>query len=184
MTPAPGGVRVWPLWLRLSHWALAASVLANFATHEGGGVWHERWGWLALALACMRMKAGLLSHNNHVRFQSWLKGPSATWCYAKAQWRGLAPRHVGHNPLGGWMMAVLLINTLLCGLSGWLYTTDRCWGLAWLETLHGALGDAFVPLVLLHVAGALWASRQQRENLIAAMLHGDKRAAAPGDMDP
>jgi cytochrome b len=175
-------VLVWPWWLRALHWSLAISVMASFATHEGGGVWHERWGYLALAVAALRLLTGLLSSAAQTRLSGWLHSPAITWAYALAHARGHAPRHLGHNPLGGWMMALLLADVLACGFTGWLYTTDRFWGTAWLETLHGVLGDAFVPLVLLHVAGSLWASRMHHENLVAAMLHGRKRAAGPGDV--
>lgn len=179
---AAARVLVWPLWLRALHWGLAVSVIASFLTHEGGGAWHERWGYVALALAVLRVAMGLRGHDAHTRLAGWLRSPAHTWRYALAHVRGQAPRHVGHNPLGGWMMALLLGDALACGVTGWLYTTDRFWGVAWLEELHGALGEAFVPLVLVHVAGALWASRQQRENLIAAMVHGQKRPAGPGDV--
>jgi cytochrome b len=180
LTNAP--VLIWPWWLRALHWGLAVSVIASFLTHEGGGVWHERWGYAALALASLRVLMGLRGTDAHTRLSGWLRGPASTWRYAVAHVRGHAPRHLGHNPLGGWMMAMLLTDVLACGFTGWLYTTDRFWGVAWLETLHGVLGEAFVPLVVLHVAGALWASRMQRENLVAAMLHGRKRAAGPGDV--
>ncbi len=46
---------------------------------------------------------------------------------------------------------------------------------AWLEELHGALGHLVLPLLALHVAGVAFRSLRQRENLVAAMLHGRKR---------
>ncbi len=75
----------------------------------------------------------------------------------------------------------LLAHGLLAtGLSGWLFTTDRFWGAEWLETLHGALGQALLPLLLLHVAGVVFTSFRQRENLVAAMLDG-RKCALPDD---
>jgi cytochrome b len=134
------------------------------------------------AVAALRVLTGLLSHDAHTRVSGWLRSSAVTWAYALAHVHGHAPRHPDHNPLGSWMMALLLADVLACGFTGWLYTTDRFWGVAWLETLHGVLGDAFVPQVLLHLAGALWASRLQRENLVAAVLHGHKRPPGPGDV--
>lgn len=174
-------VRVWPAWVRLLHWCLAASVIASYATHEGAGPWHERWGWVALGLAVARVFMGVCVADPHLRLRAWLSGPRATLRYGAALMRGRAPRHLGHNPLGGWMMALLLLDAVLCGVTGWLFTTDLFWGEAWLEELHGVLGHAFVPLVLLHVAGALLSSWLHRENLVAAMLHGRKRAATARD---
>ena len=85
------------------------------------------------------------------------------------------PRYLGHNPLGGWMIVALLLMVGLVGASGWLYTTDRFWGVAWVEELHEQLSNLLLILVALHVAGVLYASYRHRENLIAAMIHGRKR---------
>ena len=190
---AAGQVLVWPLWLRLMHGLLAVAVVVSFITHEGGGVWHERWGWLAVGLATVRLGLGLgpglggsrhlkPGDHRHTALLACLRGPRAVAAYARALLRGRAPRHLGHNPLGGWMMLLLLANVLLCSFSGWLFTTDRYWGVAWVEELHGLLGHAFIPLVLLHVVGAVVASVKQRENLVASMVHGRKRAPGPEDV--
>jgi cytochrome b len=191
MTPAdpfadaerPARVTVWPLWLRLGHWLLAGSVILAFATHEGDEGLHQALGYVALAAAALRVVMGWATRLPQARFDHFLRAPAATLAYARQVLSGRAPRFVGHNPLGGWMMAALLANALACGVTGWLFTTDRFYGLEWLEELHGLLGHAFLPLLALHVAGAIHASRQHRENLVAAMLHGRKRPAGPGDVD-
>ena len=45
-----------------------------------------------------------------------------------------------------------------------------------------ALGEALLPLLLLHVAGALFTSWRHKENLLAAMLQGCKPVAGPDDV--
>ena len=45
----------------------------------------------------------------------------------------------------------------------------------WLEELHGALGHLLLPLLALHVAGVVFTSLRQRENLVGAMWHGRKQ---------
>ena len=179
---AGAAVAVWPLWLRGLHWSLAATVIASFITHEGGRDLHETLGWAALAVAVVRLLMGFASRVGHARFASFVQSPARTLRYAVMVLRHRAPRYIGHNPLGGWMMVLLLADVLACGFTGWLYTTDTFWGVEWVEELHSALGHAFIPLVLLHVAGAIHASRAHRENLVAAMLHGRKRAPGPNDV--
>ncbi len=128
------------------------------------------------------MLLGLVSRNPHGRLRSWFHGAAPTLQYLRVALRGRAPRYVGHNPLGGWMMGLLLADVVLCSTTGWLFTTDRFWGLEWLEELHGGLGHAFIPLVALHVVGAVLGSWKQGENLVAAMVHGRQRPAASGDL--
>ena len=76
------------------------------------------------------------------------------------------------------MVVLLLAAVALTVASGWLYTTDEFWGVQWIEVLHGASSDALLALATLHVAGVLFTSARQRENLVAAMIHGRKRAAS------
>ena len=105
-----------------------------------------------------------------------------TWTYTRAIANHTELRYLGHNPLGGWMVVALLADAIATGLTGWLFTTDRFWGVQWLEELHSVLGRALIPLLLLHIAGAVFTSWRHRENLVAAMLHGRKPAAGPEDI--
>ena len=169
----PRSVLVWPAWQRLLHWALAASVLVALVTHEGGKV-HEASGYAALALALVRIALGIAGPRA-TRFASFVRGFTATFDYAREMLAGSAPRHLNHNPLGAWMvLALLLLGSLAAG-SGALYVTDRFWGEAWLIALHSVAGWSFAVLVPLHIAGAVATGHHQRENLIAAMVHGRKR---------
>ena len=80
------------------------------------------------------------------------------------------------------IIVALLVTALLTAGSGWLYTTDRFWGMAWLETTHRVFGNALLPLLALHVAGVIFTSLRHHENLAAAMLHGRKHAPGPQDV--
>ena len=174
-------MQVWSAAVRCLHWTLAGSTIVSFATHEGGGRLHEWTGYLAWACAALRVIMGFAGPARW-RFCNFVRGARATLAYARAVAAGTEVRHLGHNPLGGWMVVLLLADGLATGFTGWLYTTDRFWGLAWLEELHGALGHAFIPLVGLHVAGVVFTSVRHRENLVGAMVHGRKRVAGPGDV--
>jgi cytochrome b len=175
-------VRVWPLAVRCGHWALALCIIGSLLLHEGGAV-HENLGYGALALALWRGVLGWSSRWPHLRFAGFVHGPAATWAYARALFRRSEPRHLGHNPLGGWMIAALLLAALAAAGSGALYTTDRYWGDETVYTIHLVAGWCFALLVPLHVGGVLLTSWLQRENLLRAMFTGRKRVAEPGDVD-
>lgn len=172
---------VWPVALRTLHWTLALSMIASFATHEGAGEWHEWTGYVALAAALLRVALGFVG-GGYWRFSQFVRGAAKTLAYGRAVLQKREARYVGHNPLGGWMVVLLLTDAVATGVTGWLFTLDQFWGLAWLEELHGALGHALIPLLVLHVAGAIFTSRRHHENLVGAMLHGHKPVAEPGDI--
>lgn len=88
---------------------------------------------------------------------------------------GTEERHLGHNPLGGWMALALWTTVAGACATGWLYTTDAFFGIAWVETAHQVLAWTVVALLPLHLAGVVLASLRHRENLVAAMFGGSKR---------
>jgi cytochrome b len=171
--PAEPAVRVWDPLVRVGHWLLAITVILAWLTRHGGGAWHEYLGYLSLVIVAVRLLWGWRGPR-HARFADFLRGPGQTYQYAQQMLRGQDPRYLGHNPLGGWMIVALLGGVAVVGLSGWLYTTDRFWGVAWVESVHRHATNAVLAFAALHVAGVLYASARHRENLIGAMLHGRK----------
>ncbi|TMH74230.1 MAG: cytochrome B, partial [Betaproteobacteria bacterium] len=89
---------------------------------------------------------------------------------------------LGHNPLGAWMIVALLAMIALVAGTGWLSTTDRFWGVEWLQETHHLLADALLVLATLHVAGVAYTSLRHRENLVRAMITGRKPPPRAGDV--
>ena len=170
----PGWMRVWPAWQRLLHAVLALTVLTALLTHEGGRL-HEFCGYAALAAALLRVLLGLAGPGA-ARFSAFVRGLSTTRAYARRVLDGTAERHLNHNPLGGWMVLLLLALAGGAGATGALYVTDRFWGEAWVIGAHAWLAWPMVAAVPLHLAGVWHSSRAHGENLAAAMVHGRKRA--------
>lgn len=167
-------VRVWDPLVQICHWSLVTTVALAWATHEGWGQWHEWLGYAALAVVAVRIPWGFVGPAE-ARFANFVRSPARTLAYAKRVFAGTEQRELGHNPLGAWMIVALLANVLLVGLSGWLYTTDRFWGVEWVEELHEGLANTLLFLIALHVAGVIFTSLRHRENLAASMVHGRKR---------
>ncbi len=73
------------------------------------------------------------------------------------------------------MVVALLLATGSTAFTGWMLTTDAFWGVKWMQRLHDLLAHGILLLVCLHLAGVMLASLRHRENLIGAMISGQKR---------
>lgn len=166
--------RIWDPLVRLAHWTLVGGIAAAWFTRHAEGRIHEWIGYLPLGVVAVRFAWGFVG-TPHARFTDFVRSPRATWAYARQALAGEEPRHLGHNPLGGWMILLLLALTLVTAGSGWLYTTDRFWGIAWVDALHRGSTNLLLGAAALHVGGVALASWRHHENLVAAMLHGYKR---------
>lgn len=82
--------------------------------------------------------------------------------------------HLGHNPFGALMMFALWGVIIGLGVSGYLMGTDQFWGVEEIEEIHEILANALYVLVPIHVLSAIVMSQLQRQNLIKAMITGNK----------
>ena len=80
------------------------------------------------------------------------------------------------------MVLVLMAAMIATAGSGWMMTTDTYFGVDWVENLHSLFAHGLLALVLLHAGGVILASFRHRENLVAAMVSGQKRAAQADDI--
>ena len=182
---ASATVRVWDRLVRLLHWTLVGCVaVALLSTVERyGGLYgsHQPAGWIALAAVVLRMLWGF-GTSRYARYAQFVRGPRATAAYARAVLAHREPRHLGHNPLGAWMVLALMACVIGLALTGWLYTTDRYFGDETVETVHLWLAWTLLALAGMHVGGVIHTSIRQRENLVAAMFSGEKSAPREGDV--
>ena len=174
MAPSRPEIAVWDVPVRILHGSLVLTVAAAWLTRHSAGRWHEWLGYTTLAIVALRTLWGFVG-SRHARFADFIRPASATISYARDVLAGRESRFIGHNPLGGWMAVALLAMVVLVGFSGWLYTTDRFWGVAWVEELHETLSDILFLFVALHIVGVVFTSIRHRENLVGSMLHGRKR---------
>lgn len=176
-------IKVWDPLVRIAHWTLVIGIALAWITHEAGRV-HEWLGYFVLAVVSLRVLWGVIARggSRYARFAQFVRSPADTLDYGKQLLTHREPRHIGHNPLGGWMIVALLVTVTLVGVSGWLYTTDRFWGVEWVEEVHEALANMMLALVALHISGVIFSSLRHGENLVKAMFSGEKRGPEPGDI--
>ena len=202
MDPQSAGkqrVRVWDPFVRAAHWLLVLAFFVAYFTEDELLPAHVWAGYAVGAIVLARVSWGLVG-TPHARFRDFLYRPAIVLSYFRNLLGGQAKRYLGHSPAGGAMVIALLVALVAIVWSGLtIYAYDQhagpLAGLAdsavtaaeleareafWEET-HEICVNATLVLVLLHVAGVLLASFVHKENLVAAMLTGNKRAA---DRDP
>ena len=174
-------IRVWDPLVRTFHWALAASFAVAWLCSENWASLHNAAGYAAGALVALRVVWGFLGPR-YARFAQFVRSPDTVIAYLRAIQDGSERRYIGHNPVGGAMIVVLLVAMAATVVSGWLLTTDAFWGSAVLQHVHSLLAHGVLALVVVHLAGVAFASLRHHENLARAMVVGAKRAAGPGDV--
>jgi cytochrome b len=169
MAGADGRVPVWDAPVRLLHWLLAALVLFDWVRDEGDRL-HRGVGYVAVGVVAARLL-----------WAAWVRGHGGFSALRPSVTRTLgylhsgAPRTLGHDPLGLWMIWLLWLLVLLLGLTGWMSRLDAFWGDELVQGLHAWLAHALLAAVVVHVTGIAVMSWRWRENLPGAMVTGSKR---------
>jgi cytochrome b len=164
---------IWDAPTRVFHWALAGSFLGAYllAEEDGSRSLHVMFGYTVAGLLVFRLLWGFVG-SRHARFRDFAYGPGAAVAYLKDFVRGRAPDYDGHNPAGSWAIYALLTLAAATALTGWL-NYNRIGGETF-EEIHELLANAWLVMVVVHVAGAVVASLAHRRNLIAAMITGHR----------
>jgi len=180
-------VKVWDPVVRVFHWTLVATFLIAYVTEEDFLSLHVWAGYLLLAAIAVRLIWGFIG-TRHARFNDFVTSPLTAVRYIKDTLSLKAKRYIGHNPAGGWMIIVMLISLIATGSTGLLlYGAEEHAGPlaglftvssdAWknpLEEIHEFLANFTVFLVVIHLGGVLLESVIHKENLVSAMINGEK----------
>ncbi|AKR44078.1 cytochrome b/b6 domain-containing protein [Methylophilus sp. TWE2] len=167
------GELLWPWWVRLTHWLVAAGVIALWLMSY---VWYETdWlhravGYVVLVLVAGRLLGGYLTHLNSARFH--VSGWRALRAHLIQLRQGHVPAHRGHNPLGQWAVYLIWLFIAALALTGWLSRTDALWGEDWPVELHAALSLGLLALIVVHVLAVIVVSRLSGQHLLSQMIHG------------
>lgn len=183
----PDRVLVWDLPVRLFHWSLVLAVVFNIATGLTGGLWQMEWhmlsGQFILGLVIFRVIWGGIG-GRHARFVSFLKGPVTVIRYALDFARRREAPTIGHNPLGGWSV-ILILAALAYQAGTGLFSNDDIFVEGPLFKMVGKersdeiTGDhlfninLIYGLIVIHLA-AVAVHWFRGENLIKPMINGHK----------
>ncbi len=179
-------VLVWDFPTRFFHWSLVFLMVGLFYTGFAGEmVWHFRLAYVVLTLIFFRICWGFAG-GTYARFNSFLFNPLEIFFYFKNLFNLQSEKHyLGHNPLGGLSVIILLSLILVQGISG-LFTTDdiasegALYSLvsskmgAFFTKLHKTNFQLIIAMVLIHISAIFFYLFYKKENLIKPMLTGYK----------
>ena len=146
--------------------------------------WHAYAGYALLALVVFRLFWGFFGGETAL-FAHFLSAPQRAAGYLTHLLRREPDHQVGHNPVGGWMVVVLLALLFAETLTGIFIHNDVADVGPFTEitpapvadlitTLHSVLWQALLVAITLHVPaiGFYWVAK--RQNLLVPMITGCK----------
>lgn len=182
-------VPVWDLYLRIFHWALVLLVVIAYVSGSHPAYYriHLASGIAILGLVVFRLMWGFIGPRP-ARFADFLRRPRAIIRHLQELAGGSHRPVLGHNPLGGWAVVVILSLVLAEVISGLFASTfdydgplarliPDDWATAMADT-HVLNLNLLLAILLVHLAGVAITSALGHENLVASMIHGRKRLPA------
>ncbi len=167
--------KLWDPVVRLFHWSLVFIFFANYFFNEEGDDWHQWLGYAAVAWLVVRFVWGFFGRGA-ARWADFFPTPARLSTHVRALVRGEAYHRMGHSPLGGLVMILMMLCILALGITGYMMQEiDYFWGEDWVEDLHGWIANSLLALVIIHVCAALFESYRLKENLPLSMVTGNRR---------
>jgi cytochrome b len=184
-------VLVWDAATRLFHWLTVALVIGCYVTWRMKWMdWHSWAGDALLALVLFRLLWAFFGSET-ARFSAFLASPRAAALYLADLVRREPDRQIGHNPVGGWMVLLLLALLLAEALTGIYVANDvadegplteivSAVVANLITDLHSYFWDALLAATILHVMAILLYAAVIRHDLMTPMITGRKRLPLDG----
>lgn len=109
---------------------------------------------------------------HHARFSGFNLDPQKLVEYFKSILSGEKKVWAGHNPASSWAAIIMMILGLSLGVTGYLMVesqSHKVWG-----EVHEILANAFILVVILHIAGVIFHTLRHKDKLPFSMFDGKK----------
>lgn len=145
-------------------------------------------GYAILVLVIWRLLWGFIGSST-ARFASFLHGPCAVRAYTRSLLRDEHPVIIGHNPIGGWSVVLMLLLVAVQAGTG-LFSSDEILTDGplshWLRgdwvgiftAVHQISFNLLLGLIVLHVGAVFLHLFVGEDDLVTPMLTGRKRLPA------
>ncbi len=188
-------MRAWDLPTRLFHWSLVTLIGCSWLSYHYANAigdptlrWHRWNGMAILVLVVFRVLWGFVGSSTS-RFSAFIRWPWVALGYGLDLLAGKTRHYLGHNPLGSWMIVVLLLTVGAQAIGG-LYTLEHNEitagplqrtisdeATAFISKWHRRGFNLLLALVALHVLANSLYQIIKRDPLITAMVVGTKPPA-------
>ncbi len=188
---------IWDFPLRAFHVCLLIATSAAFVTQwlgEDWFAWHRIAGYTVWVLILFRFFWGWVGPR-YARFASFVHSPTQAWVALTRLSKRRHQTSLGHNPLGGWMIVVMLVMLGLQALLG-LFSQDEISEVGplvgyvsthlshLLSHYHRLLSNVILAAIGLHLAAVVYYQWVLKDDLIRPMLTGLKAQVPPGEAIP
>ena len=180
--PVKEYLQVWDIPTRIFHWTIVVLVAVSWFSADHDFMRVHLWSGLTfLALLLFRVLWGLFGSTT-ARFVDFLHPPRKVVAYLRGHAKTL---YAGHNPVGGWMVAVMIGMLLAQALTG-LFSNDglhftgplALWVSDDVSTritgLHETIFNVILVLIWLHLVAVGFYLLVKNHNLVGAMFTGKK----------
>ena len=178
-------VLIWDGVIRIFHISLIYAMVGVYITSENGAIErHALWGITIISLLVCRVLWGFLGSFN-ARFKNFLFSPKVIYHYLKGFLSPKASHYMGHNPVGGLSVVMMLFLLLLQAISGLAMTDDIFFeGPLYsilsqdiyniLDMLHRQNFNILILIVFIHITAVFYYLLYKKNDLISPMITGKK----------
>lgn len=167
---------VYDLPLRIFHWLFAslfitAFLIAKNVDDESSLFFYHMLAGLVLGFTVLlRLFWGIVG-SKYSRFKSFALHPMDVLAYFAEMLSGGKRRWKGHNPASSWASLLMFGLALGLGATGYLMASGQK---ETFEDIHELMANAFLVVVLLHVAGVVLHGLRHQDGIAMSMIDGSK----------
>ena len=183
--PETSTVKVWDPFVRIFHWSLVLLFLIAFMTEDDSLNLHVLVGYAISLLIGFRLFWGWVGPHR-ARFLTFVKSPAVTIDYLRKMVSFRVPHYLGHNPVGAVMVIALLLSIALVSFTGMIIIASEghgplsgtffsSWQYESMEDVHEFFANLTLLMVIAHIFGVIFSSYLEGENLVKAMVTGQKK---------
>ena len=166
----------WPT--RVFHWVFAAGfatafTIANVVDDDAGAFSFHMLAGLVLGAAIVLRLAWSAVGTRHARLTDLSLSPARLFAYIRGVLSGHGETTAGHNPASSWAAVAMVLLGAGLVTTGVMMATGTAGDAA--KEVHELAANAFLVVVLLHIAGVVLHGLQRRDGLAASMVTGRKQ---------